>query len=73
MRRPGRVLVTALLALLLATGVPASATTLPEPAADTVIIVLAPYITWDDIMGGGMPNTRAMAESGAVANMNIRS
>lgn len=73
MRRPGRVLVTALLALLLATSVPASATTLPEPATGTVIIVLAPYLTWSDITEGGMPNTRAMAESGAVANMNIRS
>ena len=73
MTRPGRALVTAFLTLLLATSVPASATAVPEPATDTVIIVLAPYLTWDDIIGGSMPNTRAMAESGAVANMNIRS
>lgn len=73
MRRPGRVLFTALLALLLATAVPASAASSTDTATGTVIIVLAPYLTWDDIMGGSMPNARAMAEGGAVANMNIRS
>jgi hypothetical protein len=43
------------------------------PAARRVFIVLAPYLTWADIMGGRMPATRSLAEDGLVADMNVRS
>ncbi|MHB1477902.1 MAG: hypothetical protein ACYCXD_10065 [Coriobacteriia bacterium] len=70
MRRTGRVLAAVLLATLLAAAVPAVAS---EPEVRRVVVVLAPYLTWGDIMSGEMPRTEAMAASGAVGNMNIRS
>ncbi|MDY0340613.1 MAG: hypothetical protein RBS17_05325 [Coriobacteriia bacterium] len=70
MRRTARVLVAVLLATLLAAPMPAAAT---EPLTGTVVVVLAPYLTWSDITSGEMPRTEAMAASGAVGNMNIRS
>ena len=36
-------------------------------------VVLAPYLTWDDVMHGPMPATRAVAGRGLVADMNVRS
>jgi len=71
MRRTGRVLAAVLLlVVLLATPVSAVSA---ESQATTVIIVLAPYLTWEDILSGQMPNTEAMADAGSVGNMNIRS
>ncbi|MBN2848974.1 MAG: hypothetical protein JXP72_11090, partial [Coriobacteriia bacterium] len=70
MRLTGRVFIAVLLATLLVSSVPAVAA---EPDVRTVVMVLAPYLTWDDITSGEMPRTAAMADSGAVGNMNIRS
>lgn len=76
MRRMTRVLAAVLLANLLMAPMPAvaagSATT-SEPAARTVVVVLAPYLTWDDITSGAMPRTEAMAAAGAIGDINIRS
>lgn len=41
-----------------------------SPKTDTVVLVLTPYLTWDDVMGGNASNLRSFAENGAVANLN---
>lgn len=38
-----------------------------------VVIVLAPYLTWDDIMSGPMRETRAVAQTGLISDVNVRS
>ena len=43
------------------------------PAPRRVVIVLAPYLTWGDVISGPMPSTRQIAASGLVADMNDRS
>lgn len=58
----------AVLAALLFVG-SASAATRPR----RVVVVLAPYMTWDDVLSGAMPQTRALAEDGVVGAMNVRS
>lgn len=45
----------------------------PDRTARRVVVVLAPYLTWDDIMKGPMPETRALADRGLVANAMVRS
>lgn len=42
-------------------------------ARGRAFIVLAPYLTWDDVLKGPMPATRKLAEDGMVADMNVRS
>jgi hypothetical protein len=37
------------------------------------VVVLAPYLTWQDVMSGSMPVTRQIASGGLVADMNDRS
>lgn len=44
-----------------------------QPPARRLIVVLAPYLTWDDVTTGPMPATRTLAGAGLVANMNVRS
>jgi len=61
-----------ILSLLLATVVQAPAAA-AEANTRQVVIVLAPYLTWDDIMSDAMPVTRRLAEGSTVGNMNIRS
>ena len=39
----------------------------------SVVIVLAPYMTWDDIRTGPIPTIRGLARAGTLANMNLRS
>ncbi len=74
MERLGHRFALALLALVLLAGASASAAAKqPVAPVGTVVIVLAPYVTWDDIMGGAMPVTRALAESSAVGDVNVRS
>jgi hypothetical protein len=41
--------------------------------AGRVVIVLAPYLTWDDIRSGPMPATRAAASAGLIGDLNVRS
>jgi hypothetical protein len=59
-----------MMAALLFAGVSAvSAATKPS---GRVVIVLAPYLTWDDIMNGPMSATRAAAAVGLVSDLNVR-
>jgi hypothetical protein len=58
-----------LAALLLLAAVPAYAST----PSRHVVVVLAPYLTWDDIMSGPMPQTRLAVSQGLIANANVRS
>lgn len=39
--------------------------------ASRVVIVLAPYLTWDDVALGRVPAVAQLAERGAVANLNV--
>ncbi|HEY3317210.1 MAG TPA: hypothetical protein VGK50_02135 [Coriobacteriia bacterium] len=64
-------LLATLLVLVAPVVVPAAP---PRPAATrTVVVVLAPYLRWEDVLSGDMPETRALADSGATGNMNVRS
>lgn len=72
MKRFGSRLVFLLLAATLLGVIPFPAIA-QEPAARTVVIVLAPYLTWSDITGGRMPVTRGLANEGTISNLNIRS
>lgn len=72
MIRPGRVASVLILTLVLTLLLSASATA-ADSGARQVIIVLAPYITWDDITSGAMPATRELAARGTVGNLNPRS
>jgi hypothetical protein len=51
---------------------PALSGSAPKDPART-FVVLAPYLTWADVMDGPMPSTRKLAEQGLVANVNVRS
>lgn len=63
---------TVLAALLLAATVTSGAGAAPRPGGRAVV-VLAPYLSWTDIVDGPMPATRAVAEAGLVADLNVRS
>jgi hypothetical protein len=43
------------------------------PEGRRVFMILAPYLTWSDVMGGRMPATNALAAGGLVADVNVRS
>lgn len=60
------------LSLLLATVLSAAAVA-AETQTRQVVIVLAPYLTWDDITSDTMPVTRELADRSTVGNMNVRS
>ncbi|MDO8915415.1 MAG: hypothetical protein Q7W16_04965 [Coriobacteriia bacterium] len=62
---------TVMMAALLFAGT-AAVRAVARPAG-RVVIVLAPYLTWDDIMNGPMPSTKAAAEEGLIADLNVRS
>lgn len=64
------VLLLALVAVPASASVPAPATL---PACDTVVVVLAPYLTWSDIESGTAPAIAALAGYGAVASASIQS
>jgi hypothetical protein len=54
---------------------PAS-TSVAAPSTDPasrVVVVLAPYVTWDDIVPSKMPFTTSLAEKGLLADANVRS
>lgn len=72
MVRPGRLAALVTLCLLLASIVPLGAWAAEEESG-TVVIVLAPYLTWDDILGDSMPVTRELAERSTMGNLNPRS
>lgn len=62
-----------LLALVLVAGAATAAHAGTRPAPRAVVLVLAPYLRWEDVLSGYMPETSRLAEAGAVANMNVRS
>lgn len=72
MIRPGRLAAVVILSLLFATALPVVARA-AEADARQVVIVLAPYVTWDDIMGESMPVTREIAARSTMGNLNPRS
>ncbi len=71
----------ALAALLLSAPLAAGAAPAASPAAAPVsaaaqrhvVVILAPYLTWEDIAEGPMPQTRAVAASALLADVNVRS
>lgn len=73
MIQPGRVATVLVLALLLVSLLPAEAPAAEAPKSRQVVVVLAPYLTWDDIRSDAMPVTRSLAERSTIGNMNIRS
>lgn len=56
-----------------------AATVLPTPAAHAqpqtrrVVIVLAPYLTWDDVTPTSTPTIWRLAQTGAIGDINARS
>lgn len=42
-------------------------------SASVVVLVLAPYMTWEDLDSGSLPTLRSLAEDSALGNLNIRS
>jgi hypothetical protein len=61
-------------ALLFVGAVSAHAALDPTPtAAGRIVVVLVPYMTWDDVAAGRVPAMREAAEAGLVSNMNVRS
>ncbi|MBN2404852.1 MAG: hypothetical protein JXE06_04650, partial [Coriobacteriia bacterium] len=71
MKRTVKLLAVAMVALLMlpAVGASASTGTETEPSG-VVVIVLAPYLTWQDVLGGTMPETSELAREGAIGNLN---
>lgn len=70
-----RLLAAILLAVLLVSAAPAAAAPAVRASQPrTVVLVLAPYLRWEDVLSGYMPRLRAMAaDEGASADMNVRS
>jgi hypothetical protein len=68
-----RIVATGLLALLMALVAPTAALSSSSvPSTRVVVLVSAPYLRWEDVASGRMPNTAALAKAGSVANMNVR-
>jgi hypothetical protein len=73
-----RLAVIAAITCLLALSLPLAASAAGTPSAApsgprTVVMVLAPYMTWDDVLKGPVPTIRGLAESGTLANVSLRS
>lgn len=51
---------------------PAPAPSAALPTFRTVVVVLAPYLTWDDVSNGRAPAIEGLAVDGAVANASVR-
>jgi hypothetical protein len=49
---------------------PALAAPAPTRSADTVVVVLTPFLTWSDVLSPGGAPLRAIAQGGAVGDMN---
>ncbi|MHB1323407.1 MAG: hypothetical protein ACYCXZ_03560 [Coriobacteriia bacterium] len=72
MNRPRRLAALAILPLLLASLLPGTARAAEAPSRQ-VVVLLAPYVTWEDITSGAMPVTEKLLETATVGNANIRS
>lgn len=73
--RRGPLVVAAALALVLVTpglGVPHAARARSFAPPRTVVLVLAPYVTWDDIGPDSTPALARLARDGALACVNVR-
>lgn len=68
-----RLLVTIALAAALIALVPTPAAHAATSTARRVVIVLAPYLTWDDITPTSTPTIWSLAGSGALGDINARS
>lgn len=71
MRRTARVICALVAALVLSSTASAVAAT-PASGSGVVVVVLAPYLTWEDIVSGDMPETFELAEQGAVGDISTR-
>jgi hypothetical protein len=60
----------ALVAALAPSSAALAATPTKVPTAETVIVVLSPFLTWDDVAGVVPNSLRVAGSEGAVANMN---
>lgn len=67
-RRITRIAAAILLAALL---ISAAAPAFAAPKR-RVVMLLAPYISWSDVVGGSMPNLERLAGTSLLANMNVR-
>ncbi len=71
---PIAAMVAALTAACLATAPAQSAlASTPSPPARQVTLVLAPYLTWDDVTAASTPALWRLASRGALASVNARS
>lgn len=61
-----------LLAALVAVWLP-TPTAMAQPTSKRVVIVLAPYLTWEDLTATSTPTIWSLAEQGAVGDINARS
>jgi len=61
---------TLLAALLVSAAAPATAAT--APASRRVVVLLAPHLTWTDLLGSSMPRAHALADEALLANTNVR-
>jgi hypothetical protein len=70
-----RLLATGLLALLLASSPAAASAAAPRPSARSplVVIVLAPFVSWTDVLEGHTPYLKDIAEDAALGDMNVTS
>lgn len=68
------VILLAVLAALLSSGIPATAHAVRQDGPTSrVVLVLAPYLDWGDLDPAATPTIYRLAEQGAVGNINLRS
>lgn len=74
MKRCVRICVAAVMiaALFVPAASPAFAQTTAALESGRVVLILAPYLHWNDIAGGRAPNLMRIAEEGAVGDINVR-
>jgi hypothetical protein len=69
-----RIILVAVLAVALAAGLAAPThASNAEGTASRVVLVLAPYLQWNDVDPAVAPTIHRLAENGAVGNINLRS
>lgn len=69
--RMRRALTTVLIAAIIALAAVASAAP-PQSSISRVVIVLSPYLTWNDVDSSRAPTLSKLAEQGAVGNLNVQ-
>jgi hypothetical protein len=68
-----RLLATLALAAALLLTAPAVASAAPAPPSRLVVVVLAPYLTWEDVQRGDLPYLSDLVDESAVGNLNVNS